>query len=274
MVLPRLETVEIYVTKLSTTPTEQECQAYRTRRTAATRVVRYGRPPADARRSCSADGTQSLLATSLQRHALLLDLRDPRLDTVLRHLGLVVLVAGKADELATRDGLGLGEVVAIGGGSADDAGSLLLEARCELVHGVVEVVTVTGLVADAEHSDLLALQVDAGEVIVKELVPRGARALRVGAGVSGRRADDQAIVAVQVATRDVSDVDGIDAGDVRKVAGDGLSVASGGGIDEPDGHRGRGRARHHGIGAGKTGREAGSQAGRGGEDRLVKHRCQ
>merc|ERR1719359_2317588 len=231
MVLPRLETVEIYVTKLSTTPTEQECQAYRTRRTAATRVVRYGRPPADARRSCSADGTQSLLATSLQRHALLLDLRDPRLDTVLRHLGLVVLVAGKA----------------------------------------VEVVTVTGLVADAEHSDLLALQVDAGEVIVKELVPRGTRALRVGAGVPGRRADDQAVVAVQVATRDVSDVDGIDAGDVRKVAGDGLSVASGGGIDEPDGHRGRGRARHHGIGAGKTGREAGSQAGRGGEDRLVKH---
>jgi len=43
--------------------------------------------------------------------------------------------------------------------------------------------------------------------------------------VPGRRADDQAIVAVQVATRDVSDVDGIDAGDVRKVAGDGLSVA-------------------------------------------------
>ena len=70
--------------------------------------------------------------------------------------------------------------------------------HCERAGGVWEcrlgahVVSVASRVADAEDGDLLAGEVEAGEVAIDELVPRGARALRVGAGVPRGRADDQA----------------------------------------------------------------------------------
>jgi hypothetical protein len=118
-------------------------------------------------------------ALSLQRHTLTLDLGNPRLDTVLRLVRLVVLVARKADELAPVDGLGLLELVVVGADSADDLGPLGLEGGGQLVHGVAEVVAVAGRVSEAEDRHGLAGQVEASQVAVDELVPRSAGALRV-----------------------------------------------------------------------------------------------
>merc|ERR1712195_311449 len=130
---------------------------------------------------------------NLQGHALALDLGDPRLHAVLGHLRLVVLVARQANELGAVHGLGLHVVVAIGRPRANNVRARALEAGNQLVHGVAEVVAVAALVAQAEDGHLLALEVKAGEVAVDELVPRGARALGVRAGVPGGRANDDAM---------------------------------------------------------------------------------
>ena len=101
-----------------------------------------------------ASSTFSKVEASLQGHALALDLVDPRGDALLRHLGLVVLVARQANELAAVNGLGLLVVVAIGRGRADNVRTLLLEGRGELIHRVAEVVAVASGVAEAEDRDL------------------------------------------------------------------------------------------------------------------------
>ena len=57
------------------------------------------------------------------------------------------------------------------------------------------------------------------------LIPGGARALRVGARVPRRRADDQAVVGSDVIAREVANVDHLEARLGRDVAGHGLRVA-------------------------------------------------
>merc|ERR1719483_615786 len=189
----------------------------------------------------SAIRSHAMRKASLQGHALALDLGDPRLHAVLGHLRLVVLVARQANELGAVHGLGLHVVVAIGRPRAHDVGTRALEARHQLVHGVAEVVTVATLVAQAKDSDLLALEVKAGEVAVDELVPRGARALGVGAGVPGGRADDDAIEGGDGLPGQVSDVDGREASLLRDVARNRLGVAGGGRVDQTNSH---GRSGH------------------------------
>merc|ERR1719201_1905581 len=106
---------------------------------------------------------------------------------------LVVLVAREADELAAVDRLGLLVLVALDVPRADNLGALRLEAAGQLLHRIAEVVAVAGLVAEAEDGDLLALEVHGRQVTVQELVPSGARALGVGAGVPRGRAADEAV---------------------------------------------------------------------------------
>merc|ERR1719384_488854 len=167
------------------------------------------------------------VGAALERHALALDLRDPRLDALLRLVGLVVLVARKANELVAHDRLALHVVVAVRAPRADDVGAALLEAGLQLVHGVAEVVAVAALVAQAEDGHLLALEVKALEVAVDEVIPRRARALGVGAGVPRRGADDDAVVARHVLARQVANVHRIEARRLSDVSGDRLGVASG-----------------------------------------------
>ena len=163
----------------------------------------------------------------LQRHALALDLVDPGVDARSSDFGLLVLVGREADELAVDDRLGLGEVVVVGRDRADDLRALRLEARRQHGQRVAEDVGEAAVVAAAEDGHLLAREVEAREVAVQELVPRGARALRVGARVPRRRADDQTIVRRNRRAVQVANVLLGEARLGRKVAGDGLGVACG-----------------------------------------------
>ncbi len=67
------------------------------------------------------------------------------------------------------------------------------------------------LVADGEHGDLLALQVEAREVPVDELVPRRARALIVSARVPRGSTDDEAVISGHTIAVEVVDHDGLKA---------------------------------------------------------------
>merc|ERR1711871_1463298 len=85
------------------------------------------------------------------RHALGLELLDPRGRARLRLVRLVVLVEHHANELAVAGRLGLDVVVVVSADHADDLGALLGEAVVELARGVAEVVGVARRVADAAH---------------------------------------------------------------------------------------------------------------------------
>merc|ERR1740117_2596783 len=99
-------------------------------------------------------------------------------------------------------------------------------------------VAIFGLGDQGEDGHLLALEVKAGEVAVDELVPRGARALGVGAGVPGGRADDDAIEGGDGLAGQVGDVDGREASLLRDVARNRLGVAGGGRVDQANSHGG------------------------------------
>ena len=77
-------------------------------------------------------------------------------------------------KIQASDGLGVGVVVAIGRGGADDGGALGGEEVVELAHRIAEVVTVASLVAKTENRHLLAAQVEVWEGVVEERVPLGA----------------------------------------------------------------------------------------------------
>merc|ERR1712164_4442 len=63
----------------------------------------------------------------LERHAFTLDLVDPRTDTLLRLVGLIVLVAREANEFAVDDRFGLLVLITVRRHGANDLGALLLE---------------------------------------------------------------------------------------------------------------------------------------------------
>merc|ERR1711871_1513147 len=92
----------------------------------------------------------------LEGHARALELLNPALGAVLRHVVLVVLIERHAHELAVADGLGVRVLVAVSRGRAHDGRALRREEVVELAHRVAEVVAVAGLVAEAEDGDLLA----------------------------------------------------------------------------------------------------------------------
>merc|ERR1719313_686869 len=149
------------------------------------------------------------LTRSLEGHALALELINPGLDALLAQIGLVVLIAGKANKLAIDNRLGLLVIVAISRDGADDFGSLGRKARRELLHGVAEVVAIAELVAKTKDRNLLAVHVHGLEVAVEEVVPGGARTLSVRTSLPRRSAADQAVIRLQrigIAVRNVDEV--------------------------------------------------------------------
>merc|ERR1719316_1826117 len=106
-------------------------------------AVRYLSHPSSPRSGLTPDVSRvellhkcemAAVAARLQRHALALDLRNPRSGALLGHLRLVVLVAREANELAAVDRLGLLVVVAVRRPGANNLGALGLEAAGQLVH--------------------------------------------------------------------------------------------------------------------------------------------
>merc|ERR1719174_1235322 len=141
------------------------------------------------------------------RDALTLDLLDPLLGAPLRLIRLVVLVECATDEIVPADRLRIFVFVTGSRPSAHDRSALLLEARCELVHGVAVVVRVARLVTHAEDRHFLAAQIQPGQVTVQELVPSRAAALGVSAGVPRRRSTDEAVARLEFFHVHVADVD-------------------------------------------------------------------
>ena len=72
---------------------------------------------------------------------------------------------------------------------------------------------------------LLALEVEAREVAVDEVIPGGARALGVGAGVPRGRANDETVEPGDVVAAEVANVHSLQTSLVRDVARNGLGVA-------------------------------------------------
>merc|ERR1712216_747490 len=112
------------------------------------------------KRMKSRKGPASLLKCGASRYAhffvpcsdpdaLALDLLDPLVSALLRLIRLVVLVERATHEIVAADRLRLFMVVPGGRPGAHDRGTLLLEARSELVHGVAVVVRVAGLIPHA-----------------------------------------------------------------------------------------------------------------------------
>ena len=118
---------------------------------------------------------------------------------------------------------------------------------------------------------LLALEVEAREVAVDEVIPGGARALGVGARVPRRRANDQAVERRNARAVEVADVNSLKASGSRDVAGHVLGVAGGGRVDEADGHLGRRGASDRGAHRARRDAEARGERERGESERVVEH---
>merc|ERR1719353_465759 len=168
--------------------------------------------------------------------ALALELGDPGLSPVLRHVVLVVLVEHAATELPGLDlGLGLSVVVVVGAGEAHESAAGGLELVVELSGGIAVVVSVALLVSNAKDGDLLSAEIEAGESLVEPLVPGGARALRVGAGVPRGGTDDEGVVGRSIGIANVLEVTSIDAGSLQgldNVSTAGLAVPCHGGVED------------------------------------------
>lgn len=116
---------------------------------------------------------------------------DPSLDTHLRELRLVVLIARQADELAISFRFRLGMVVAFGGSEAENLGTLLFKTMLELIHGIAEVVGVARLVTKAKDRNFFAGKIQRGERAVQKVVPACPGSLSVCIRVPcGRTADE------------------------------------------------------------------------------------
>merc|ERR1719387_1040029 len=128
-----------------------------------------------------------------QRHALGLQLADPRIRTIRGHVSLIVLVERHPEELAVHVTLGLRVLVVGGIHIPDHLRASLLERAVHLFDGVTEVVPVSLRVPAPEHCHWLAAQAEATDLI-QIVVHRGAGAVLVRPRVPRGRTDDDPVV--------------------------------------------------------------------------------
>merc|ERR1712194_835034 len=162
--------------------------------------------------------------------SFVLELGNPRLDAVLRHIVLVVFVHHKSNELVVTDGLGFDVVVSVLAGHTENLGTLGGEKVVKLSGGITVVVTVRLLVANTEDGNLLSVDVEVGEGVVEPVIPRGSGSLLISSSVPGRGTDDESIGSGDVAFRRISDVFGGSTSFIGNVPGNGFRVSGGGGV--------------------------------------------
>merc|ERR1719491_2232193 len=190
--------------------------------------------------------------------SFVLELGNPRLDAVLRHIVLVVFVAHKSAELVVVDGLGFDVVVSVLAGHTENLGTLGGEEIVKLSGGITVVVTVRLLVAHTEDGDLLSINIEVGEGIVEPVIPRGSRSLLISTSVPSRGTDDKAVSSGDGGIFGITDVLGFSTDGISDVSGNGFGVSGGGGVVksnrvEGGGGRGSVHGRSEGFSGGQEG---------------------
>merc|ERR1740121_568047 len=176
-----------------------------------------------------------------QGHALTLDLRNPRLDALLRHVVLVVLIQREPQELVALRALGCLVLVCAGIHVAHHLRTRGRKGLVQLLDAVAKVVAIALRVAAAEDGHGLASKVDALDV-VQQVVPRCAGAVLVGVRVPRRAAHDQAVVAGKILRAVLTHIRSLDACLLRDDARHRLRVAGLRGVEQADGLAGRAAA--------------------------------